>query len=70
MAGPLIQCANCLHFSMQKARRDFAALRLGICAYEKHYTYFDPLRERDCPKFAQADAAIVTARIKFIKAKR
>ena len=63
------QCANCEHFSMQKASRDMARLRLGVCEFFPRYTYFSPLREHDCVKFQQADAGIVTARIQFIKAK-
>ena len=49
---------------MQKASRDMAKLRLGICAHEKHWTYFDPMRERDCPKFAQAEAGIVVRQVR------
>lgn len=61
-------CLHCADFSLQRAHPAHAKAGLGCCAHREKFILFAARLERDCEKFAPAEAGIIAKRESFLEA--
>lgn len=61
-----MNCMNCSSFSFKSAHPTHARAGLGCCAHREKFILFAARLERDCEKFARAEAGIIAKRETFL----